>query len=168
MSLKEPVLLTVMIQTNTCRWFVGYIDLKGQTLPLIRSVEGDFDEYRDLSFDEQVSFLRHRFAGVLQQGCDKLWHHQKKPESIIFVADGSLDSAQPELSQRVAEHFATWMTAPPVAFFSGSDGFRHETLQLVAGELTQQQHEVFTIAMPTMVSQLEIDDLWQLSKRRGK
>jgi hypothetical protein len=166
MSSKEPVLLTVLIQTEPRRWFVGGIDFNGRSLPLLRSVMGDFDEYQGLPFDEQVGFLRHRFASVLQQGCDRLWHHQKKPACIVFVADGPFESTQPDLSQRVAEHFVTWMTNPPVAFLSSTDGSLGHALQILAGELTQQQQDIFDLGLPEMVAQIVIEELWEESRRR--
>lgn len=163
MSSKQPVLLTVLIQTEVRRWFVGGIDLEGRPLPLLRSHEGDFDEYLELTFDEQVIYLRHRFASVLQQGCDKLWHRQKKPDCIVFVADGPFDLDKPALSQRVAEHFVTWLTKPPVTFLSGGEGFLCQSLRTVAGELTQQQQEALNTGLPGLVSQTTTEQLWELS-----
>lgn len=157
--------MTVLIQTSAHRWFVAGIDMKGRTLPLLRSQPGDFDAYLELSLDEQVAFLRHRFASVLQQGCDRLWHHQKKPECIVFVADGPFDAGKPELSQRVAEHFVTWLSKPPVAFLSGSNGFLSPAPQMMAGKLTREQQEAFDIGLPEMVAQLAAEDLWEQARQ---
>ena len=123
MTAKEPVLLTVLIETASLRWYVAGISLAGEALPLLKSEAGNLSPYLGVPFDEQVSFLRHRLSGVLQRGCDRLWGRQKKPCQIVFVADGPFVQASAELTARVAEHFVEWMTRPPVVFFTTARGF---------------------------------------------
>jgi len=60
MTAKEPVLLTVLIETASLRWYVAGIGLEGEPLPLLKSEAGNLSPYLGLPFDEQVSFLRHR------------------------------------------------------------------------------------------------------------
>jgi len=123
MTDKEPMLLTVLIETSCLRWYVAGIDLAGKPLPLLRSETGNLNPYLSLPFDDQVSFLRHRLSGVLQRGCDRLWGRQMKPCQIVFVADGPFVQADAELTARVAEHFVEWMTRPPVVFFTAARSF---------------------------------------------
>ena len=100
MTDKEPVLLTVLIETSRLRWYVAGIGLDGEPLPLLRSEAGNLSPYLGIPFDDQVSFLRHRLSGVLQRGCDRLWGRQKKPCQIVFVADGPFVQADAELTAR--------------------------------------------------------------------
>src|SRR6266849_810917 len=109
MAAKEPVLLTVLIETAKFRWYVGGIGLDGAATPLFCSEPGNLKPYVGVPFDEQVNFLRHRLSGVLQRGCDRLWGRQLKPCQIVFVADGSFVEADSKLTRRVAEHFVAWM-----------------------------------------------------------
>ena len=139
---KEPVLLTVLIETAQLRWYVAGIDLAGGLLPLLASEPGNLSPYLGIPFDDQVNFLRHRLSGVLQRGCDRLWGRQKKPCHIVFVADGPFTGANVELTRRIAEHMVEWMTRPPVVFFITARGFAAEpqmsepqTLERVAGDL---------------------------------
>src|SRR5580704_9209886 len=124
---KEPVLLTILIETGRLRWYVAGIALDGAATPLICSEPGNLSPYVGVPLDEQVNFLRHRFAGVLQRGCDRLWGRQQKPCQIIFVADGPFIEADPELARHVAEHFVAWMSNPPVAWFVCGAGFQWVT-----------------------------------------
>src|SRR5262249_3886796 len=85
MGTKTPVVLLVLVETARLRWFVAALGLDGQAVPLLRSEEGDLEKYRGLAFDEQVAFLRHRFCGVLQRGCDRLWARDSKACQFAFV-----------------------------------------------------------------------------------
>jgi hypothetical protein len=60
MTTKEPVLLTVLIETANLRWYVAGIGLNGEPLPLLRSEVGNLSPYLGVPLDEQVNFLRHR------------------------------------------------------------------------------------------------------------
>ena len=171
MALKEPVLLTVLIETADLRWYVAGIGLGGEPIPLMRSEAGNLGEYIGAAFDDQTSFLRHRLSGVLQRGCDRLWGRQKKPCHIIFLADGPFVQATPELTCRVAEHFVQWMTSPPVVFFTSANGFaRGEDLSLnkVAGDLDDPYRESFEAGLPALLRLM--DDLaeWELASNKVK
>jgi hypothetical protein len=146
MAAREPVLLTVFVETATLRWFVAGIASSGAALPLICSEPGNLQPYLGIVLDEQVNFLRHRFAGVLQRGCDRLWGRQQKPHQIVFVTDAPFAQASPELTRRVAEHFVAWMTNPRVVFFAGRGGnspVERATFERVAGALDADWQPAF-------------------------
>jgi hypothetical protein len=163
------VLLVVLIETAELRWYVAGIGLDGDPLPLLKSEAGNLRPYLGVPFDEQVSFLRHRLSGVLQRGCDRLWARQKKPCQIMFVADGPFAQAPPELTPRVAEHFAEWMTNPPVVFFTRDPRFAdRERLALakVAGELAGPYAEALYAGLAALLATLGDPDVWELAPPR--
>jgi hypothetical protein len=166
MATKEPVLLIVLIETASLRWYVAGIGRAGESTPLLTCEAGNLSPYIGVPFDEQVSFLRHRLSGVLQRGCDRLWGRQKKPCHIVFVADGPFASATPELTQRVAEHFVEWMTSPPVVFFTSVLGFgagQPSSLHKVAGDLEAAHLAAFHTGLPALLSVLDQADAWELA-----
>ena len=170
MTAKEPVLLTVLIETLNLRWYVAGIGLTGEAWPLLKSEVGNLSPYIGVAFDEQVSFLRHRLSGVLQRGCDRLWGRQQKPCQIVFVADGVFAHAAPELTQRVAEHFVEWMTSPPVVFFTSENGFAIAgpwSLTRVAGDLEESPWASLHAGLPALRVALDQPDLWELAPPKG-
>jgi hypothetical protein len=170
MADKQPMLLTVLIETSCLRWSVAGIDLAGEPLPLLRSETGNLSPYLGLPFDEQVSFLRHRLSGVLQRGCDRLWGRQMKPCQIVFVTDGPFVQADIELNARVAEHFVAWMTRPPVAFFTATRFFASPeppVLEPVAGDLDGTLRVALEAGLPALRNALARPDAWELVPTRG-
>jgi len=170
MTDKEPMLLTVLIETSCLRWYVAGIDLAGEPLPLLRSETSNLSPYLGLPFDEQVSFLRHRLSGVLQRGCDRLWGRQMKPCQIVFVADGPFVQADAELTARVAEHFVEWMTRPPVVFFTAARGLASQeppVLEQVAGDLDSGLRRVLDAGLPALRDALARPDAWELVPTKG-
>src|ERR1700730_17021718 len=121
MDPKEPVLLLVLVETARLRWFVASIDRNGQSMPLLRSDVGDLETYRGLEFDEQLAFLRHRFCGALQRGCDRIWARGNKASHFIFGFQGLRPEATGSLPRALAEHLAEWMLTPPVVVFCAAD-----------------------------------------------
>ncbi|MBW3596110.1 MAG: hypothetical protein KY475_02415 [Planctomycetes bacterium] len=167
MTTKEPVLLTVLIETAPLRWFVAGVTLQGEPLPLMRSEDGNLRDYVGAAFDEQVSFLRHRLAGVLQRGCDRLWGRRKKPCQIVFVADGPFTEAAAELTPAVAEHFIQWMVSPPCAFFIAKGGFaanKKPSLKRIAGELDSTHQGALESCLPALLEAMRNDEAWELSQ----
>jgi hypothetical protein len=165
MTDKEPVLLTVLIETTKLRWHVVGIGLSGEPLPLLVSEPGNLSPYLDIPFDDQVSFLRHRLSGVLQRGCDRLWGRQKKPCQIVFVADGPFVKASTELTPRVAEHLVEWMTRPPVVFFTSAHGLRMRespVLDCVAGELDEPLRTALDAGLTALGDAWDRPDAWEL------
>src|SRR5437588_9991188 len=117
MDAKTPVVLLVLVETARLRWFVASLGLDGRATPLLRSEVGDLDKYRGLPFDEQVAFLRHRFCGVLQKGCDRLWARGLKASQFAIVFEGVLPDPTGGLVRAVADHFTLRMVNPPAAAF---------------------------------------------------
>jgi hypothetical protein len=164
---KEPVLLTVLIDTAGLQWHVAGVELDGKPLPLIRSEPDNLRPYVGAALDEQVSFLRHRLSGVLQRGCDRLWARHKKPCQIVFLADGPFRHAPPELTQQVAAHFVEWMVSPPVAYFLCRDGFaadRPPSLEHVAGEMAPGRQAALETGLPQLFAGLTQPALWEASQ----
>lgn len=169
MAEKEPVILAILVDTFRMRWLVGGIGFDGQTYPLLVSHDGDLAEYEPLEFDEQASFLRHRFCGTLQRGCDRLWGIRKKACHFIFVTDRILPDSTPELTDRVAEHLVQWMTNPPVTFFktvSGSFQNRPVALSLLAGEIPDDRLSVLDGGLPQLLDASDSAELWELVPRK--
>ncbi len=170
METKEPVLLIVLVETARLRWFVAGVNLDGTALPLLCSEEGDLEHYLELPFDEQVSFLRHRFSGVLQRGCDRLWAKQKKPCQIVFLFDELLEQDNGRLTQRVAEHFIQWMTRPPVVAFKCESGFATDTpaLNKLVGELDATLETPLHASLPSLLPAMKDAAAWELSPKKVK
>jgi hypothetical protein len=106
MESKAPALLVILVEAARLRWFVACIGLDGQTIPLICSEADDLAKIRGVEFDEQVGFLRHRFCGALQRGCDRLWARNLKACHFVFVFEGLLEEPTGELIPAVARHLA--------------------------------------------------------------
>lgn len=169
MSIKRPVLLTVLIETESKRWYLAGIDLEGNTTPLLCSEEGNLAGYVDQPLDDQTSFLRHHLAGVLQRGTDRLWGRREKPCQIVFVADDHFQEAPPELTKRVADHFVEWLTRPPVVFFllESSRKTTPPRLKPIAGEIDADGFSAVIAGLPKMFQKCTENDPWELvlSKR---
>lgn len=168
MSEREPAILVVLIDTHLLRWHVGCITSKNVAMPLMRSENGNLDEYRGLKLDEQVSFLRHRLAGVLQRGCDRLCGKQMKASCFLVIANGRYPYAGEELSQQVAKHFVEWMLNPPITFLQAPQGFRQiqkVPLEVVAGEFSRSLQESLESGLLEFIGWLEEPDRWELIVR---
>src|SRR4051812_37896745 len=109
MEQKTPVLVVVLVETSRLRWFVAALDLEGRSIPLLRSEVGDLEKYIGLDFDEQVAFLRHRFCGVLQRGCDRTWARDCKACQFVLVFEGLVPEASGALTQAVADNLSQWL-----------------------------------------------------------
>lgn len=120
METREPVLLLVVVEAGRLRWFAAELALDGTLTPLLRSEPGDLASYRGLPFDEQVSFLRHRFCGVLQRGCHRLWARDRKARAFVFLFEGQFSEARGDLPLAVAEHLRDWMHNPPAFAYAWS------------------------------------------------
>lgn len=166
---KQPVILSVLIETTKQRWFVAGISMDGHPVPLMCSETGNLGGHEESELDEHVSFLRHRLAGVLQRGCDRLWGRQMKPSQIAFIADADFPSAAPELTQRVADHFVAWMTKPPVVFFTCDknwSGDEEPSLHQIAGTISDADRVSVTNALPALLETLDEPDHWELSQSK--
>jgi hypothetical protein len=165
MSAKEPALLTVLIDVARLQWHVGSISLEGSAIPLIRSEPGNLEPCLGVPLDEQVGFLRHRFAGVLQRGCDRMWGRQLKPRQIVFVADGPFPDGGPVLTRRVAEHFVDWMVSPPVVYFERQGAFSAPEitpLQSIAGDFDELLLPALTVGLASLYAATNNNDDWEI------
>ncbi|MCA9139736.1 MAG: hypothetical protein KDB00_23350 [Planctomycetales bacterium] len=171
MTEKQPVILTVTIETQNQRWFVAGITLSGEPIELMCSEPGNLTPYVGKEFDEQVSFLRHRLSGVLQRGCDRLWGRMMKPCQIVFITDDAFADADDQLGCRVAEHFVQWMTRPPVVFYQCQNGWSDPSevkLDCLAGTIDDEVHQAFVNGLPALVGSLRHLERWERASNAGK
>jgi hypothetical protein len=169
MESKAPAVLVVLVEAARLRWFVAGIGLEGTPFPLLRSEEGDLSPYQGLDFDEQVSFLRHRFCGVLQRGCDRLWARDRKASQFVFVFGGPLPGATAALTERVADHLVQWMLNPPVVVFACDDGlgsWRRSQIPL-AGRLNAPLQELLDNHLAGLIAATADEGPWELSAKRA-
>ncbi len=162
MEPKAPVMLLVLVESARLRWFVASIGLDGRTTPLLCSEVNDLEKYRELPFDEQVAFLRHRFCGVLQRGCDRLWARNLKARQFVFVFEGLLAEPTGELTRAVAGHFAEWLLNPPVAVFVRATGFER-----LAGHLDEALDALLHAHLDEVVAAQEAPDTWEQARKNG-
>jgi hypothetical protein len=170
MEAKTPVLLVVLVETVRRRWFVAEVGLDGQATPLLRSEDGDLDKYLGLDFDEQVAFLRHRFCGVLQRGCDRLWARHHKACQFVFVFDGHFPEPTGLLTEAVADHYVQWMLNPPVAVLVSANGFdaaEGPRTATMAGELDPERSRLLNASLGGLLALRENADAWELARRQG-
>jgi hypothetical protein len=170
MEQKPAVMLLVLVETARLRWFVAALGMDGRAVPLLRSDVGDLDKYRDVAFDEQVSFLRHRLCGVLQRGCDRIWARGAKACQFVIVFDGLLPEPTGKLTQVVAEHFTEWMLNPPVVVFNKQttenlgDSLRFEKL---AGELDPQLEPILLARLGEVCAARDDLGAWEFAPKKG-
>ena len=161
---KEPVLLTILIETKRLRWLAGGISFDDGVFPLLASHDDDLAGYRSLAFDEQASFLRHRFCGALQRGCDRLWGLQKKACQFVFLTDSLFPDAPPELTARIADHLVQWMANPPVVFFSADSAsfdVRPIEFSRMAGEISTESSDALELGLPMLLDAAVQTDRWE-------
>lgn len=166
---KQPVLLVVALQPEKLRWFVVAISHAGELTPLFRSEDGNLQPYVDAEPDQQVTFLRHRLAGVLQRGCDRLWPRQQKADQIVFLSDRHFEDDNPALTRRVADHFATWMLNPPVAFFMTTASWSDPHCRLdthVGGTIAAEQQATLQEAFTALHAAVNDPDSWEVAPSR--
>ncbi len=163
MAPKTPTLLLILVETTHLRWFVAGIGLDGATTPLLCSEPQDLEKYRGLDFDEQVAFLRHRFCGVLQRGCDRLWARNLKACQFAFVFEGLLSEPTGTLTQTVAGHFAEWMLKPPVAVFAANG----VGLERLSGTIEAPLETLLQKHLPGLVAAQDDAGAWEVARQNG-
>jgi hypothetical protein len=167
-SEKTPTLLLVVIKSASQQWFVAGIDLDGTIVPLVRSEPHNLDQYVGQSDDEQLSFLRHRLSGAMQRGCDRLWARNAKATRIVLIADSDLPESDAGLLPRLAEHFHTWMTRPPVSFYRGDRNVTLEELdplECLVDKVSDEQAALLQQAMPSLCKQMAAGDCWEIIQK---
>jgi hypothetical protein len=165
MEQKTPVLLVVLVETAQLRWFVAALGLEGPVIPLLRSEAGDLEKYLGLDFDEQVAFLRHRFCGVLQRGCDRIWARDCKACQFVLVFEGLVPDATGALTQAVADNLTQWMLNPPVAVLNVLAAPRR--LDKLAGDLAATREELLLAHLDELLAACENLAAWELSRKKG-
>jgi hypothetical protein len=169
MESKAPALLVVLVETSRLRWFVAALGLDGRAAPLLRSDSGDLEKYRGLDFEEQVSFLRHRFCGVLQRGCDRLWARGLKACQFAFVFESPLAEPTGRLTAALAEHFVQWLLNPPAAVLVSADGFDAPAprLETVAGAIDTPLADLLRGHLAALLAARADEGLWELSPKKN-
>lgn len=171
----DSTVLAIVIETAKLRWFLAGLSPSGEVLPLLRSQVGDFDNYLGADFDDQVNFLRPRFAGVIQRGAARLIHEGLRPGRIVFLADGPFLRASRELTDHVAEHFVQWMNQPPVTFMIGDLGLiaddgheqsRQPALVRLAGDCDERLAAALNAMAPMVGSLMRDPQRWETAARK--
>ena len=165
---KTPSLLAVVIKSSLQQWFVAGIDMDGTVEPLVRSEPGNLDQYVGQGEDEQLSFLRHRLSGAMQRGCDRLWARNAKAARIVLIADHDLPDSDAALLPRLADHFHTWMTRPPVSFYRGHGDSTIEdleSLECLVGQPDAEQAVPLRQALPQLCQRMADSDCWEVIQK---
>lgn len=152
------VILAAQFDLATGRWSIASIDAAGEIDPLVQSAANDLASYTHGTFDEQTSFLRHRVAGALQRGCDRLWGRARKAEMFAIEfgpADADTDSA---LITRVAKHFCVWMVKPPVVCLQADTD---STLSILAANTESPDQQRITSGLTAMRPLTAQPGLWE-------
>ena len=165
METKESVILTVMVEAERRRWLIASTRLDGTVTPLLRSEDGDLDTCQGLGFDEQVSFLRHRLCGVFQRGHDRVYPVGLKACQFVALFVGTLPGSTPELTRRVAEHFAMWMLNPRVVAYAAEAG--SPELARLAGTIEPARDEAFRAGLDSLLKLAADPTVWDVSTRKG-
>lgn len=163
MTQKEPVTLAAHLNLCDGTWSVASVNRSFEIAPLIQSQPHDLDPWRIGSFDEQVTFLRHRIAGLLQRGSDRLWGRQQKAQ--LFTIDYWYEENEASLAvvTSVAQHFCTWMLKPPVICVRlSADG----ALDCIATNTSYEDLSDIASALQEIRIQAAQPDLWELAPAR--
>jgi hypothetical protein len=164
MEAKTPTMLVILVETARLRWFVAAVGLDGVTTPLLCSEVDDLANYRGLDFDEQIAFLRHRFCGVLQRGCDRLWARNSKACQFAFVFEAALPEPTGELTQTLAGHFAEWLLKPPVAVFTGANS---NDLQRLSGSIDPSLEQLLRTNLDAVIRAKDQANAWEPARKNG-
>jgi hypothetical protein len=174
MSSVDTPVLAIVIETAKLRWFIAGLATSGEILPLLRSQVGDFDNYLGADFDDQMTFLRHRFSGVIQRGGERMIREGLRPGRIVFLADAPFQRASRELTDRVAEHFVQWMNQPPVTFLMGDLGLatdsgavsRPAALARLAGQSDGKLEAWLGELAPRLAAMMRDPQRWETAPRK--
>lgn len=160
MTEMEPVTLVAHLDLPNESWSVASVNSSFDVAPIIQSQPNDLAPWSDGTLDEQLSFLRHRIAGILQRGADRLWGRQQKAQ--MFVVDFRCDDnlATREVVAKVSEHFCTWMLKPPVICLSiQQDG----TLDCIASNTSSDEFGSFAAVLQEIRTLANQTEHWELA-----
>jgi hypothetical protein len=166
---KKTALLVVLVETARLRWSVAAIGQDGSLMTLLRSETGDLEEYRRFAFDDQIAFLRHRFCGVLQRGCDRIWTRSARASQFVFVFDQPLPDQTGMLTQALASHLAHWMNNPPVVVYRKSqlaDQLEDPKLEKIAGHIDLPHEALLLGRFRELLAAVSSSDAWELVPRK--
>ena len=158
MTEKELVILAARMDFVSCRWSLASIDAEGGVDPLIQSAVNDLAKHAAGTLDERTSFLRHRIAGALQRGADRLWGLTRKAETFAIEFAPARLPDDSELISRVAEHFCTWMVKPPVVCVQTDQG---GATSLLATNVDSPDLSRINRGLTVMRPLTEQEDLWE-------
>lgn len=168
MDSKAPTILIVLVETAKLRWFVAGLGLDGSLAPLICSDDNDLSPYWGIDFDEQLAFLRHRFCGVMQRGCFRLWAQQKKACQFIYLFEGLLpessDREAGSLTRGIAEHMVEWLMNPPVAVLAQTASGR---LDQLAGQMEAAQETLVRDRLGQLDALRSDPTAWEVVRQKG-
>jgi len=157
---KEPVTLAAHLNLSAGSWSVASVNGSFEIAPLVQSQPHDLATWQQGSFDEQVSFLRHRIAGLLQRGSDRLWGRQQKAQLFMIDFWYEKDDASNEVITSVAQHFCTWMLKPPVICVRlRTDG----VLGCIASNTSYDQLNDIAASLQTIRTLARQPELWELA-----
>lgn len=158
MTQKELVILAAQLDLAAGRWSVASIDAGGCVDPLVQSAVNDLAKHTIGSDDEKTSFLRHRIAGAIQRGADRLWGLTRKAElfAIQFIPVSATQDS--DLIARVADHFCTWMVKPPVVCLQTDDD---GSVSLLASNTEEHDLQRITVGLTAMRPLTSQEHLWE-------
>ena len=162
---KTPVLLVLSVRTDRQQWFLTEVTLEGKVTPLVRSEPENLQPHLGGAFDDRLSFLRHRLAGALQRGCDRLWGRSCKAARVVILTDGDLDPSAPELNQALADHFCLWMSRPPVTFLQSPARLadpQRPTSESLAGQLDAEQQSALDHGLAELAEAMQTPERWEV------
>jgi hypothetical protein len=157
---KEPVTLAAHLNLFNGTWSVASVNRSFEIAPLVQSHPHDLDPWCTGPFDNQVTFLRHRIAGLLQRGSDRLWGRQQKAQLFTIDYFFEEDEASLEVITSVAHHFCTWMLKPPVVCLRlDADG----ALNCIASNTSHDEFSDIASALQEIRTQADQPGLWELA-----
>lgn len=164
MTEKEPVTLAVHLDLTRRTWSVASVNVEFEVVPLVQSQPDDLAPWSEGTVDEQVSFLRHRIAGVLQRGADRLWGRQQKARlfAIAFLCEDN--KAANDIVDSVAQHFCTWMLKPPVVCLRFQDD---NVVQQIAANTSCHDLDDLAGALRQIHTLMGQPDLWDFAPSRS-
>lgn len=168
---KTPAILVLIVRSRSFNWFVAAIDHGGQAQPLLRSEPGNLRKYVGMEPDDQLSFLRHRLSGALQQAFDRLWAKDWKASHVVLLTEDELLDGSANLTQRLADHFHVWLTRPPVTCFrapqqwAADDPPRLDRLERLAGALEADQATALQTGLARVVEAMDHGELWEAASK---